>query len=171
MSQLSKGTHNIRTLIIMSQIKKRKRLTQTSSIKILQHNDKLKQSGEKNTSKNCPKIIKKTITDVDAAVPPVSISGEHNALSHRLEEDSVTYIRRRRAATQSDDDPEKRANDTNELSASADTKHVVPSQLPTSLVFSSCVSRYLLFSHNRIIPQDTKVISSKLVHRRPLQTD
>lgn len=64
---------------------------------------------------------------VSNSVPPVSIAGERNALSHRQEEDSVTCIRRRRAATQLDDDPEKRANDTNELSATVDTKHVVPS--------------------------------------------
>lgn len=64
---------------------------------------------------------------MDAAVPPVSVSGERNALSHREEEDSVTCIRRRRAATQSNDDPERRANDTHELSEAADTKHAVPS--------------------------------------------
>lgn len=43
--------------------------------------------------------------DVSNSVPPVSVAGERNALSHRQEEDSVTCIRRRRAATQSDDDP------------------------------------------------------------------
>lgn len=60
----------------------------------------------KNANKNCPKIIKtKTDVDVDNSVPPVSVAGERNALSHRQEEDSVTCIRRRRAATQSDDDP------------------------------------------------------------------
>ena len=51
----------------------------------------------------------------------MNIVGERNALSHRQEEDSVTCIRRRRAATQSDDDPGKRANDTNELPATVNT--------------------------------------------------
>lgn len=71
--------------------------------KILQHNDKLKQSGGGGeTSKNCPKLIKNKKTDVGVgnSVPPVSIAVERNALSHRQGEDSVTCIRRRRAATQ-----------------------------------------------------------------------
>lgn len=79
--------------------------------------------------------------DVGNSVPPVSISGERNALSRRQEVDSITCIRRRRAATQSDDDPEKRANDTNELSATVDTKSAVPSFLPTCWLFSSSVCR------------------------------
>lgn len=79
---------------------------------------------------------------VSNSVPPVSIAGERNALSHRQEEDSVTCIRRRRAATQLDDDPEKRANDTNELSATVDTKHVVPSKLSAGglFFFEYCIS-------------------------------
>lgn len=83
--------------------------------------------------------------DVGNSVPPVSIAEERNALSHRQEEDSVTCIRRRRAATQSDDNPEKRANDTNELAATAHSKHVVPSKLSTSCLFLSCVSRVPFF--------------------------
>lgn len=93
--------------------------------------------------KSCPKIIK-TKTDVGNSVPPASISGERNALSRRQEVDSVTCIRRRRAATQSDDDPGKRAHDTDELSVAVDRKHVVPSEFPRwSLFFRLCISRAL----------------------------
>lgn len=68
---------------------------------------------------NCPKMIN---TDVDVAnsVPPVSIAGERNALSRRQEGDSVMYIRRQCVATESRRHSWKKANDRNELSATAD---------------------------------------------------
>lgn len=70
----------------------------------------------------------KTKGDVDAGNSrrPVSTAGNATR-SARQEEDSATCIRRRRLATQSDDDPERRANETNELSTTVDTRHVVPS--------------------------------------------
>ena len=63
--------------------------------------------------------VVKTKRDVNASNSflRVNIAGKQNALSRRREEDRVTCIRRRRAATQSDNNPEKRANDTNELPA------------------------------------------------------
>lgn len=57
--------------------------------------------------------------DVGNSVPPLSVAGERNALSHRQEEDSVTCIRRRRAGDAVDDDPSHARASLNKRSVQA----------------------------------------------------
>lgn len=54
------------------------------------------------------------------------ISRKRYALSRRQEAENVTCFRMQRAATQGDDNPEKRAHNTNELSATVVSTGSVP---------------------------------------------